>query len=208
VGRLSRAVSVLRSSFARRLTVVCGALALTLGLSACGLGNKESRPQNVSQAIISAGDEPYFYAGPVTYQVQITRQLNPYATEDRQYLIGVPSSDLSLAPDQLWFGVFMWAKDQTTANVTTTDTFTITDSEGTTYDPVPVNPTLNPYAWTSQTLVPGGTEPGPDTTASEGPTQGGLVLFKLNDSVYSNRPLTLHIYAPGQAKSSSVSLDL
>ena len=40
-------------------------------------------------------------------------------------------------------------------------------------------------------LEPSGVEPAPSTTASLGPTQGGLVLFKLPTSVYSNRPLTL-----------------
>ena len=36
-----------------------------------------------------------------------------------------------------------------------------------------------------------------DSTASNGSTGGGLILFKLNESVYSNRPLTLEIFAPG-----------
>jgi hypothetical protein len=201
-------VSLPVRSIARRAAALAAATAVVVGVSACGLGDKKSHPANVSQAIISAGDEPYFDAGPVTYQVQVTRQLNPYATEDRQYLAGVSASELSLAPNQLWFAVFMWAKDQTNSDVTTSDRFEITDSEGTTYRAVPIDASLNPYAWTAQRLVPGGTEPGVDTTASDGPTQGGLVLFKLNDSVYSNRPLTLHIFAPGEAKPSSVSLDL
>jgi len=41
-----------------------------------------------------------------------------------------------------------------------------------------------------------------------GPTQCGLLLFKLNTAVYSNRPLSLEIYAPGDARPSSISLDL
>ncbi len=58
------------------------------------------------------------------------------------------------------------------------------------------------------TLKPLGTQPVPDSTAYFGPTQGSLLLFKLSASVYSNRPLTLQIYAQGQAKPSTVSLDL
>ena len=57
-------------------------------------------------------------------------------------------------------------------------------------------------------LKPLGTEPAPDSTAYFGPTQGAELLFKLNNSVYSNRPLTLEIYPRGQDHPSSVSLDL
>ena len=73
---------------------------------------------------------------------------------------------------------------------------------------MPLNTELNQFAWKNRLLQPSAGEPGPDTSASFGPTQGGLLLFKLNSSVYSNRPLTLEIYAPGQATPSSISLDL
>ena len=33
----------------------------------------------------------YVDAGPITYQLQISRQLNQYATEDSQYLAGLPA---------------------------------------------------------------------------------------------------------------------
>ncbi len=52
------------------------------------------------------------------------------------------------------------------------------------------------------------TEPGPNTVASEGPTQGGLLLFKVNTSVYSNRPLTLYILGPGNRRLGGISLNL
>ncbi|MGO9972022.1 MAG: hypothetical protein ACLP01_04270 [Solirubrobacteraceae bacterium] len=179
-----------------------GATAIAAGLGACGIGHKVSNP--------TTGDNEAIYvdAGRATYQVQITRQLNPYGVEDHQYLAGVDPSQLTLAPDQLWFGVFLWAKNQTNSSVTTSDSFTLTDSEGTVYQPIPVDPTLNPYAWTAERLPPHQTQPLPSTTAYYGPTQGGLILFKLNDSVYSNRPLTLNIYAVGQSKPSTVTLDL
>ena len=150
---------------------------------------------------------PYIDAGPVTYQVQISRQLNQYATEDKTYLTGVSSP--APKPDEMWFAVFMWAKNETHKDVTTTNSFDIVDTQGNKYYPVSINPAINPFAWSAQTLRPLGTQPGPDSIASFGPTQGGELLFKLNTSVYSNRPLTLEIHAPGaQSKPSSVSLDL
>ena len=52
------------------------------------------------------------------------------------------------------------------------------------------------------------TPTGADTTASFGPTQGRLLLFKLPTQVYSNRPLTLQIHAQGQSTPATISLDL
>ncbi|MGO9753583.1 MAG: hypothetical protein ACLP8S_17365 [Solirubrobacteraceae bacterium] len=179
-----------------------GAIALAAGVGACGVGHKVSHPRTAD------GEQIYIDAGRATYQVQLTRALNPYETEDRQYLAGLAPAQLVLAPDQLWFGVFVWAKNQTNSVVHTTDTFSISDSAGTVYYPIALNPTVNPYAWTSQRLAPGATQPTPGTTAYYGPTQGGLLLFKLSDAVYSNRPLTLNIYAAGQSRPSTVSLDL
>ncbi len=71
-----------------------------------------------------------------------------------------------------------------------------------------VDPNINPFAWTAQTLAPNQIEPGPGTVASSGPTQGGLLLFKLDTSSYSNRPLTLWLLSSRGAKLGSVSLNL
>jgi hypothetical protein len=99
----------------------------------------------------------------------------------------------------------MWAKNQTKSPSRTTDSFDIVDTEGHVYQPVPVN---NGYAWTGQSLAPGAIEPGPDTQASIGPTQGGLLLFKLNNTVYDNRPLTLEIRGSTGKVWARISLDL
>lgn len=152
----------------------------------------------------------YVEAGPVTYQLQISRELNPYSEEDSGYVAGVPKSEASLAPDQEWYGVFLWAKNQTKQPQTTTDSFEIIDTQGNVYHPVKVN---NPYAWTSRTLAPGAVQPNPNTTAGFGPTGGGLVLFKIYSSgyksAYSNRPLTLEIRGgPLNKVWAAISLDL
>ncbi len=180
----------------RRLVAASLAGALVLGLAAC----QESHPTS------GDGEGVYVDAGPITYQVQISRQLNPFSPEDREYINGVSGAGPS--PTQMWFGVFLWAKNQTHTNQTTSDSFDIVDTDGNRYYPVAIDPHVNPFAWTSQTLQPNGTEPGPDSVGSFGPTQGDLLLFKLNNTVYSNRPLTLEIYASGEQRPSSVSLDL
>jgi hypothetical protein len=174
-------------------------LSLTLGLAACGHSNHPPTSEN---------NGVYITAGPITYQLQVSRALNQYATEDRQYIAGLPSGQSTLSASQEWYGVFLWAKNQTKQSQATASDFDIVDTQGKHYYPEAINASSNPYAWTSQPLAPGETEPGPDTTASFGPTQGALLLFKLDTSIYDNRPLTLEIRGPNRQLWGSISLDV
>jgi len=193
----ARCISILR-----RITILAFTLPLVLGLAACG---KKDHPQ-VADADGTAASGFYVDAGPVTYQVQLSRELNPYSQEDAGYLAGVSAPPPK--PDEEWFAVFMWAKNQTASDQTTTNSFDLIDTAGNKYYPVALNPQLNPYAWSAQTLKPAATQPASDTTASFGPTQGQELLFKINSTAYTNRPLTLEIHATGQATPALVSLDL
>jgi hypothetical protein len=200
-------VTALFTTRSLRLPLLLAAAVLALGVSGCGLAKRPAKPTGVSQDQLSDGAEPYFWNGPITYQVEVSRQLNPYDSYDVEYLAGVRGAQ-SISAQQFWFGVFLWAKNQSGHIATTADRFTITDSDGNVYQATPLNPALNPFAWTSQKLSPDAIEPVADSVASDGSAGGGLILFKLNQSVYSNRPLTLRIYSPGVAKPSVVSLDL
>lgn len=186
----------------RRFTIVplC-ALAVALALGACG---QQSHPESAN----ANNNGFYVWAGPITYQLQISRELNPYSIEDRGYLAGVPVIQSTLTPTQEWFAVFLWAKNQTKVPATTSDSFDIIDTQGNRYYPIRINPAINPYAWTAATLQPNQTYPLVGGTAYWGPTQGGLILFKINTTAYNNRPLTLEIFAKGQATPSTISLDL
>jgi hypothetical protein len=191
-------VSALLDARRRLMTVACAA-SLALGIAGCG---KTGHPPTVENNGV------YVTAGPITYQLQVSRELNQYAVEDRQYLVGLPSSAGGLAGGQVWYGVFLWAKNQTNRIHLTASDFDIVDTEGYHYHPIALNPSLNPYVWTAQSLVPGEIEPAPDTTASFGPTQGAMLLFKLNLSAYNNRPLTLEIRGPSQQRLGAIALDL
>jgi hypothetical protein len=193
-------VSALTNARGRRTWAVLGAVALALGLAACG---KSEHPPS------SENDGVYEWAGPITYQLQLSRELNQYSTEDRQYVAGLPpGTSTTLGPGHIWYGVFLWAKNQTDQTHETSDNFRIVDTEQHYYYPLTLDTGLNEYAWTSQTLAPKAIEPAPNTTASFGPTQGGLLLFKLPITVYDNRPLTLQILGPGGEVWGSISLDL
>ncbi len=176
-------------------------VALALGVSACG---KESNPTSAN----ANNDGAYVDAGPITYQLQVSRQLNPWDIEDREYFGGVSNPTTTLTPDQLWYGVFLRAQNQTDSRGSSTDSFDIIDTQGHIYHPVQVDSNINPYTWQPQQLNASQQQPNLGSTPFYGPTQGELVLFKLDSSVYSNRPLTLRIYAPGQHDPSTISLDL
>jgi predicted small lipoprotein YifL len=187
---------------ARRALPVAAAIVAALSLAACG----SRGPQHFANAEATASSGLYVDAGPVTYQVQISRELNQYNTEDRQYLIGVPKG-VAPSTSQMWFAVFLWAKNQTHSVHVTSDHFTITDSQGNTYRPIKLDSAVNTLAWTPQLLRPGTTEPSPDSPASNDLTGGAELLFILDNSVYDNRPLTLHIYPPS-GRDAMVQLDL
>lgn len=185
----------------RRLLTTVGALALASLAAACGVHHADVADAN--------NDGKYVKAGPVTYQLEVSRELNPYSQEDSGYLEGLTPQEAKLAPDQEWYGVFLWAKNQTRQLQRTTDRFVVVDTQGDRYYPVPLH---NQYAWTSQPLAPGAVEPAPNTTAGFGPTQGALLLFKVPtlgpNSVYANRPLTLEIYGNTGKVWATISLDL
>ncbi len=188
----------------RRIFTAVSALLSVVSLAACG--HKTAHP-TVADA---NNDGVYVDAGPVTYQLQISRALNQYDAEDSQYVRGLPAGMTpALPPTEMWFGVFLWARNQTNRPQTTTDNFEVVDSSGTVYRPVKLDPALNPFAWTSQTLPPQQIEPSPSSVAAYGPTQGGLLLFKVSTDVYANRPLTLYILSPTtNRRLASISLNL
>ncbi len=181
-----------------------GALATAAVLSACGARG------GVSTVGGSNNTGVYVRGGHLTYQVQISRELNPYSTEDRGYLAGVPAGTTPPGANQLWFAVFMWAKNftDTAHEAVSASDFDIVDTQGNTYYPLALNPLTNQLAWRQMRLGPQATQPQVDSPASNDPAQGSELLFKLNDSIYANRPLTLEIHVPGQAEPSTISLDL
>ena len=195
----------------RRPLIALGTLILALGVAACGSQHQHlaNGQQSGKDSADANNNGAYVFAGPLTYQLQISRELNQYSTEDAQYVRGLPAGMSTTLPgSQMWYGVFLWAKNQTHRLQTTSDNFKIVDTQQDTYYPIRLDPNVNSFAWKPETLQPGAIQPEPDTIAGQGPTQGGLLLFKLNTSVYSNRPLTLLILGSDNEQLGSISLDL
>jgi hypothetical protein len=173
------------------------ALGVAVALGACGSDHTTTNASANNNGV-------YVTLNGLDYQLQVSRELNQYSAEDHGYLMGLAAARPT--PQQIWYGVFLRAMNGSKQARATAASFDIRDTQGHVYYPVALNPAINSYVWTSQTLQPLGTEPGPDTTASFGPTQGGLVLFRLNTSAYANRPLTLDIHSG--SGTATIALDL
>ena len=213
--RLPAAVKI-KSLQSIRIAVPVALAALTLaGCATSSYNTKQQTPAMRKEHKLTGhevaddnNDGAYVSAGALTYQLQISRELNQYGVEDSQYVKGLPKGFAQPNSQQEYYGVFMWAKNQTKQVHTTTDNFYIEDTVGNKYYPVKLNSALNPYAWKSQALEPGTTEPGEDSTAGNGFTGGGLLLFKLPTTIYNNRPLWLYINNAQGEPIGKISLDL
>jgi len=172
-------------------------------LAACGSGQNEPTRHG-------ADEGSYIQAGPLVYQVEISRELNPRSVEDAQYLQGLPAADARLAGDEELFGVWLRVQNATKQSHVSTSQFRIVDTTGQTYTPIAL-PASNVLAYQPSSVQGDGGQPvypDPDSAAGSGPINGAMLLFKLNTSVYANRPLNLEITPPDGGAPSTVVLDL
>ena len=168
----------------RHIVAALAVVALALPLAACGRQKATTFAQF---------EGTYLNVGPLAYQVQISRQLNPQDLEDRNYMQGVSGK---LAPDEVWFAIFIRAQNTSSQTQPATGDFEITDTLDNRFRPVPVAKT-NPYAYRPRPVAPGQLIPSESSTAGSGVIQqGSMVLFKVKLSSLSNRPLELHIKSP------------
>jgi hypothetical protein len=186
------------SAAMRRLVLLAAVV-----LVAAGCGSRSSSLTTEAQT-----EGLYMDAGPLLYQVQISRYLNPNDPEDAAYLTGLPAgTPIQPAKGETWFGVFIQVRNPTDQTQNPTDQFSIKDTQGAEFQPIALNPKLNPFAYVAAPLGPGGLIPGIETPAYNGPIQGSLILFKLKTSSLQNRPLTLKI-DDGAGGVATVDLDL
>ena len=190
----------------RKLTLLALVLLAAAALSACG--DSHTKVTTGTYAGESGQNAPYLNVGPLVYEVQLSRELNPYSTEDAAYLQGLSPAEQKLEPGQEWFGVFMQVYNDGSHPLAASSDLKITDTQGNSYLPI-VPSAANPYAYRPVDVPSKGRLPEPDTIASEGTTQGALLLFKIQTVSLDNRPLTLSIVDPEDAaEMASAELDV
>lgn len=166
------------------LLAVCGLLA--------GCGNKlETRTLGQTEGL-------YLDVGDLKYQVQMSRILNPSDIEDRSYLAGLPAGTAQPTGSEAWFGVWLRVENNNSdKTLPTAKDFSITDTQGHVFKPVPL--AHNPFAYAPATLGPKTVSPNGNSAAGEGVQQGSLILFKLTTESIANRPLEFRIQSPTKA---------
>jgi hypothetical protein len=177
----------------RKLPLVVLALAAVLALSACG--DSHTRVTTGTYAGEGGKAAPYLDVGPLVYQVEVSRELNPFNSEDASYLQGVSEGESKSEPGKEWFAVFIQVYNTTNQPHQAAEEFTITDTQGHKYTPLALSQT-NAYAYRGGTVPANGQLPLPDTTAGEGPTAGALLLYKIPVESLSNRPFQIKIVDP------------
>lgn len=186
--------------------LVCALLAL--GVAACGNEKQERQTYQSENAQVAETEGIYLELSEVKYQVQISRQLNPLIVEDKNYLDGISESDLDLADDEVWFGVWMRVENESEETIETASRFTIVDTQENEYVPVSVAEE-NVFAYKGGIAVEGeDLYPDPDSPAGERPPYASVLLYKLKRFSLDNRPLELIIDDPAGGERGIVNLDV
>jgi hypothetical protein len=181
----------------RSLTLLLVALA-ALAVGACG--NKESR------TLHGDTEGEYIDVGPMKYQVQISRLLNPASTEDRAYLIDLPAGE-TLGADDEWFAVFMRVENGSGDPQRAADSYEIVDTQDNHYKPIQMGP-KNVFAYRPDVVASGQVLPLPDSPSGQNSIQGAMLLFKIPVENFANRPLVLRISPPAGAGTEVGTVDL
>jgi hypothetical protein len=177
----------------RRVPTFATLIALLAALVLASCGGEEPGGTEASEGEPIVLDD-------VSYNVGITRPLNPDDPEDIEYLVGQPRA----RPGTYYLGVFIEIINESDETKTTAHTYTVTDTLDNEYHPAPSD---SPYALDiGRELDADGQLPVPDTTAETGPNQGSLLIFHVDDTVSDNRPLKLEIESGSET--GEVTLDI
>jgi hypothetical protein len=177
----------------RSAAIACALAVLAAG-AMTGCGKRELKVAREGQGVKVGG---------VTYNVYITRQLNPRDAEDSSYTQGTRAEQ----PGYYFYGVFLTACNENTNGVLLrpTTNFAIRDTQGDRFTPLPL-PRTNVFAYRPKVLAKKSCVPQSGSVAATGPTAGALLIFKVPVIAVENRPLQLEIRSAGH--SHRVELDI
>jgi hypothetical protein len=185
-----------------------GAALLTAAFAVGACGDSHTRVSTGTYAGESGQNAPYLNVGPLIYEVQLSRELNPSDTEDASYLAGLAPARSKLGQGEEWFAVFMQVYNETSRTHPAAGDITISDTQGNVYSPIAAAAT-NEFAYRGGQVAPKGRIPALGTVAADGPTQGALLLYRIKLASLDNRPLDLKIVDPlDRSRTASAELDV
>jgi len=142
-----------------------------------------------------AQEGQFVKVGPVVYQVQLTRLVNPEQRSDKQLLRG----QVPLPPSQQYLAVFMRLENKSSKPYLPPRDMKVVDTVGNQY--LPLDATQSGFGLDFfEPLQPGDHAPLPDSPAAEGPDRGAMVLFRVKtQSATDNLPLVLEVPSGGKS---------
>jgi hypothetical protein len=182
------------ASTTRLGAVLAAVLAIAAGVVFSGC---DTAPENANQVTEGQGIK----LDDLLFNVQITRELNPFDTEDKAYLVG----QKPLGPDQYYLGVFMRVQNEGDTSAQVPTDMSVVDTVGAAFKPLPSDSLF--ALGLGDTIHPGDQLPEGESVAANGPIEGSMVLFRIDSSAIQDRPLTLHI-TTSTGSTGEVELDL
>jgi hypothetical protein len=183
------------------------AVAALLVLAVAGCGHDEGAETAVQQSGETEG--LYLDVNGLKYQIQMSRYMNPSDVEDQEYLVGLPEGAAEPSEDEIYFGV--WVRVENTSEDETrpaASIWEIHDTQENIYRPIPVDTDVNPFVFEPVDVPPKTVIPLPSSAAGQGPTQGSLLLFKIRNESFQNRPLELKFSNGGGGEEGTYVLDV
>jgi hypothetical protein len=139
--------------------------------------------------------------GDLSYNVRLTRFLNPADQEDAAYLVGKPAAPAGKS----YLGVFLRIENKGDRAAKPSGSMYLTDTRKDRYTPQQSRSLFSLHR--DQLIQAGAHVPVPSTPASQGDAGGLMVLFLVDDKVSTNRPLQL-VIPGGGGEPGKVELDI
>jgi len=159
-------------------------------------------------ATVAETEGIYVTVDELTYQVQLSRLLNPASPEDSHYLRGLAEDEQELDADEVWFAVFIRVENETKEELSAADEFEIVDTQDSRFEPVELDEDVNSFVYEPGSIGPGELLPVPNSPPSDNTIQGALILFKLKTEALYNRPLEFEIHSSQGGDDAVVDLDV
>ncbi len=185
-----------------RLIRIALATAL-LAVVAAGCGNEDE------EVTVAETEGIYLDINGLKYQIEMSRYMNPNDIEDSEYLIGLPESSAPPTEDEIYFGV--WVRVENVSEDETrpaASNWEIHDTQDNVYRPIAIDTEINPFAFEAVDVPPKTVLPLASSAAGQGPIQGSLLLFKIRNESFQNRPLELTFSNGGGSQEGVYDLDV
>jgi hypothetical protein len=186
-----------RDAMRFRVVGVAASALIAAALLVTGCGGTPNRNAAAGTTVVQEG---------VAYSVQISRELNALAPDDRALLGRLAGTKAIDRPGTTLVGVFLQARDDAFGPRRAVAAPLLVTAFGETFRPLPLGAS-DPFAYHGRRLAPGDEIPGPLSPAADDPEDGAVLIYRVpTETFVTDRPFTLRFGVSTHA--ASVQLDV